>query len=91
MFMENVYVVYVGVANFDDIDVSDYISKLSEKIMLSSIKGEYIFIPRNTYDTHIECINPKYITNESLIFEHTKKMIELNTYITELQIRNFNY
>jgi hypothetical protein len=29
-------------------------------------------------DTRIECINPKYITDEELVKEHTNLMKELN-------------
>lgn len=73
--MENkILVIYVGVAGIRAIDISDYVTKVSKKITPTTFEGEIILLPTQSYDTKIECINPKYITDEDLIKEHTEMM-----------------
>lgn len=80
--MENdknkIIVIYIGVTGVREEDIETYVQKITEKISPTSISAEIITIPVNSYETKIECINPKYITDESLINEHTKLMKELH-------------
>jgi hypothetical protein len=73
-----ILVFYIGIAGINLDDVQDYIQKVIKKISPDTFKGEIIVIPTHTYDTRVECINPKYITNEKLIQEHENLMKELN-------------
>lgn len=84
--MENkILVFYVGVAGINMADVEEYIKKISEKITPNTFNGEIIIIPTLTYDTKVECINPKYITDNELIKEHETLMKELNYKLYEQQ------
>ena len=79
--MENnklILVYYVGVKHIDDIDIPEYMEKLRNRIVIPGFDGHCIFVPMFSYDTKIECINPKYITEEELIEQHTSLMEELN-------------
>ena len=78
MEVNKLLVIYVGVAGIRSEDIADYVNKISSKIAPTTFTGEIIVIPVNSYDTKIECVNPKYVTNEKLIEEHTKKMEILN-------------
>lgn len=76
--MENkILVIYIGVAGIRSEDITEYSQKIVAKIMPSTFNGEVIVIPIQSYDTKIECINPKYITNEELIKKHTEMMKKL--------------
>jgi hypothetical protein len=77
--MENnlIIVIYVGVAGVRSEDIPDFLNKITKKIAPSTFEGELIIIPTQSLDTKIECINPKYITNEELIKEHTEIMERL--------------
>lgn len=72
-----VLVYYIGVAGIRSEDIDDYIHKVMEKIVITTIKSEIIVIPVQSENTQIECINPKYITNKALIIEHNAKMKKL--------------
>lgn len=72
------YVIYIGVAGVRSEDIEDYVQKITSKIIPASIEGEIIIIPTHSYETRIECINPKYITNEELVSKHTELMKELH-------------
>ena len=74
---EKILVIYIGVAGIRSIDIADYVNKISDRISPSTFKGEIIVIPVQENDTRIECINPKYITDESLIEEHTNMLNKL--------------
>lgn len=77
--MENkIIVIYIGVAGIRSEDIEEYVNKITSKIVPESIKAEFIVIPIQSYDTRLECINPKYITEENLIHEHIEKMKILN-------------
>ena len=68
---KKILVIYVGVAGIRGVDISDYVHKVASKITPTTFEGEVILIPIQSYDTKIECINPKYVTDEELIKEHT--------------------
>ncbi len=73
-----ILVYYIGTAMLSPEDIPDYISKVTSKIIPQTFNGEIIIIPTQTYDTRVECINPKYITDLELIKEHETLMKELN-------------
>ena len=74
---KKIVVFYVSVSNMDDSDIPEYMHKLSERLTPRTVLGEIIFIPVQGYDTRVECINPKYITDSDLIRENEKLMVEL--------------
>jgi hypothetical protein len=77
--MENkIIVAYVGITGIRSEDISDYVEKIVMKIMPRSIDAEVIGIPVQSFDTRIECINPKYITDADLINEHQELMKKIN-------------
>ena len=72
-----IVVIYVGVQGIRSEDIEEFIHKLSKKISPTTLEGEIIVIPTQSPDTRIECINPKYITDDVLIKEHTEMMKKL--------------
>jgi len=72
-----IIVIYVGVANIRSIDIETYVKEVGKRISPTTVQGEIIFIPVQSHDTRIECINPKYITDNELIFEHINMMNKL--------------
>jgi len=52
--MNNILVVYVGVAGIRSEDINEYIHKLSSKITPKSFEGEVIFLPIQSYDIRME-------------------------------------
>lgn len=77
--MENkIFVIYIGVAGIRSEDIDHYVHEITGRIIPTSIDGEIITIPVNSYDTRIECINPQYVTDEVLIKKHTELMKELH-------------
>jgi hypothetical protein len=74
-----ILVVYVGVAGIRSEDIETFVHQISRKIAPSTIEGEIIIIPSQSYDTRIECINPVYITDTELIKKHTEMMQKLQT------------
>ena len=73
-----ILVIYIGVAGVRSEDIKTYIDKLTKKILPSTFEGEIIIIPQQSLDIRIECINPKYITDENLIKEHTDMIKKLS-------------
>lgn len=73
-----ILVIYVGVGNIDEHSIPDVVRKISERIVPSTFEGEIIVIPTRSYDTKIECINPRYVTEEELIKENTEMLKRLN-------------
>ena len=73
-----IIVIYIGVAGIRSEDIDSYVHKIANKISPTSIEAEIITIPVNTYDVKMECINPKYITDEELVNKHTNLMKELH-------------
>ncbi len=77
--MDNmILVLYAGVAGLRSEDIGDFVHKLGNKLSPEGFQGVIITIPVQLPDTRIECINPKYITDEALIKEHTEMMKKLN-------------
>jgi hypothetical protein len=69
--------------------VDHFVHDVAGKITPQSFEGEIIIIPTQSFDTKIECINPKYITDEKLIAEHTEKLEKLKKELqTQLDILN---
>lgn len=73
-----IFVIYVGVQGVRSEDIPEVIERISRRIAPETFKGEIIFIPTQSPDTRIECINPKYVTDAELIAEHTENMKELH-------------
>ena len=78
-----IFVIYVGVAGVRAEDIPDVIKQVSQKITPETFKGEILIIPQQSFDTRIECINPRYVTDAELIKENNKMMAEL-----KLQLQN---
>ena len=74
----NILVIYVGVAGIRAEDIPEYVNKVAAKITPVTFEGEIIYIPIQSNDTRIECVNPKYITDIELINENRTKIKELN-------------
>lgn len=72
-----ILVIYIGIAGIRSEDIDEYVHFITNKIIPSTFQGEIITIPIQDINTRIECINPKYITNEVLINEHTEMMNNL--------------
>lgn len=73
-----IFVIYLGIAGIRSEDIEDYKNKISKRIIPQSVKGEFIIIPTNSFETKMVCINPVYITDKKLIEEHTLLISELN-------------
>ena len=69
-----ILVVYVGMAGVRSVDIEDIIRKIANRMTPETFQGETIFIPTQSHEIRVECINPKYVTDEKLIEEHTEKM-----------------
>lgn len=77
--MENkLIVIYVGVAGIRQEDIETTVNKIVKRISPQTVDAEIIVIPRQSYDTQIECIDPVYITEEELIKKHTTLLKELH-------------
>jgi len=74
---QKILVIYLGISAFDSTEIESYVQQISNKIIPETFKGEIIIIPTHSFDSKIECINPKYITDKDLIYEHETKMKEL--------------
>lgn len=87
-----ILVIYVGVGNIRTADIPDYVKKISEKLTPTTLEGEIIVVPTSTNDTRVECINPKFITNEKLIQEHEELMSDLNENLKHQldQLKNYD-
>ena len=72
-----ILVIYVGVQGIRGEDIEEFVQKVTKKIIPVTFKGEIIVIPTQSPDTKIECINPKYITYDLLIKEHTEMIKKL--------------
>ena len=78
-----ILVIYVGVANIRSEDIPSFVEQVSDRIVPLTFLGEIIIIPTQTIDSRIECINPKYITDENLINENSILMKILNENLEE--------
>jgi len=79
----SIYVLYIGVAGIRTEDIPTYVEKVSQIVIPSSVEGEFIILPIQSFDNKLVCINPKYITDEFLIKEHEFLMEELNNKLKE--------
>lgn len=75
---EKILVIYIGVQGIRTEDIEYYTKKIAKKIIPTTFKGETIVLPIQSVDTRIECINPKYITDDDLIKEHSELMDNLH-------------
>lgn len=73
-----IFVVYIGVAGIRSEDIEEFVHKVTNRIMPTSVEGEIIIIPNQSTHTRIECINPKYITENELIEKNKKLIKDLN-------------
>lgn len=71
-------VLYIGVAGVRSEDIEDFTQRVIKRISPTTIDAEIIVIPIQSTDTRVECINPKYITEEELVNKHTELMKELH-------------
>lgn len=81
MEMENnklILVYYIAIMHLEPHDIAEYMKRVKDKIHIPDFDGHMIFVPVYTHETKIECINPKYITEEELLTKHTSLMNELN-------------
>lgn len=78
-----IFVIYVGIAGIRSEDVADYVYEIGKRIAPQSVESEIITIPSQSYETRIECINPKYITNNELIRKHSNLIDKLNIELEE--------
>lgn len=75
-----ILIIYIGIGGIRSEDIDSYMQKVTEKITPTTFEGEIIVLPTQLLvapDTRIECINPKYITETELIYEHTDLMKKL--------------
>lgn len=78
-----VFVFYVGVGNLENKDVEQYMHNVRTRFFtdefIRKFEGsELIMLPIRDNNSRIECINPKYITDEELVREHRIKMDQLH-------------
>ncbi len=82
--MENkILVFYIGIYGIDHNQIETYVNMVAKKITPVSFNGEIIIIPIHSYDSRVECINPKYITKKELIKENESLINELNNKLKE--------
>jgi hypothetical protein len=74
---KKIIVIYVGVAGIRSEDIDTFVKAVTGRIIPVTFEGEIITIPVQSSNTWIDCINPRYITDEALIKEHTEKMKKL--------------
>lgn len=84
--MNKTYVLYIGVKNIRSSDIGEYVEKLVKKIFPIPLPKEasVIVLPTDSTENRLECIDPKYITNEDLIFKHNTLLTELNLNIKNI-------
>lgn len=82
-----IIVIYVGILDYKTNEVvnnlEEFIDAVSSKIIPETFSGEIIVIPTFDVNTKIECINPRYITEEELIKENNILIKKLNESLTE--------
>lgn len=80
--MENskILVFYLGVDTMTYHEINEYMTVVRNKFFnddfIKRNNLEIILIPIREINSRIECINPKYITDEALIKEHEEIMKE---------------
>jgi hypothetical protein len=90
-----IFVFYVAVGNMDSKDVEEYMHRVHKKFFnddfVKNHEGsQLILLPIRGTDSRIECINPKYITDEALVREHRLKMDELHEYAHKITAESKN-
>ena len=78
----SIYVIYIDIRNIDGNLVDEYSKNVATEFKDSFNNGGTLLVIPYFNDTKIECINPKYITNENLIKEHEELMKKLTKNIT---------
>lgn len=79
-----ILVFYINCNGIDTDNIGEYISKIAKRLTPNNLGGgEAIFIPISHGETRVDCVNPKYITNEDLIKEHETLMQNLNENLKE--------
>ena len=85
-----IYVIYIGVLDINTgkviPDIEDYILNFVGKIPSDLFDGQAIYLPAYEYNTKIECINPKYITDQELINKHQEQIKRLNNELNKQSI-----
>lgn len=81
-----ILVYYIGVAMIRSADIPEYVRNVTKNILLENFEGSIIVIPVQTMDSRVECINPRYITDENLIKEHTERMKKLEEELKKQEI-----
>ena len=71
-------VLYIGVGHIRSADINDYLNSVAARVVPNIENAEVIVIPVDGVNTRVECINPKYITDQELIQKHTNLMYEIN-------------
>jgi len=84
--MENkpIYVAYVAIGAIEDQeDIQTIMASAYESMnpIFKEMEGEVIFIPVRGTDSRLECINPKYITEDELIRKHRLLIDELHEHL----------
>lgn len=76
--MKKTLVAYISIVGIRSEDINDYMHKIVNNIMPEDFEGTLIYMPTNSLDSRIECIDPKYITNKDLILDNEELLAELN-------------
>lgn len=88
---KKIIVFYVGVGDMETNQVGQYIDQIKKAFFTEEFAArlncEMVLIPTREINSKLECINPKYITNQELIDEHKTLMIDyleqMNKFIEE--------
>jgi len=82
------FVLYIGVRNVREVDIADYLKKIKEKLLPINLPedSQLIFLPTDSTENKLVCIDPEYITNDELIARHNVLLYELNTNIKKIII-----
>lgn len=87
--MRNKYVVYVGLkdSEFEDTGkIMDDVRNSFKTIIEEDNEDDYIFCPDFEFrGIRMDCINPKYITEEDLLREQDEKIIKLNENLNKVK------
>ena len=68
-----ILVVYVGMAGVRSVDIEDIIRKIANRMTPETFQGETIFIPTQSHEIRVECINPRLV-NIDVFKEAVKKL-----------------
>lgn len=84
-----ILVLYVDVADLDDKDVGEYVTRVGKALFPEDVKqkldgGLTFVIPRRGGGTCIEVINPKFVIDQNVYNEFRTKLEILNTNLSHL-------